>query len=176
MRWIFNVIKALLLLLVVLAGLAFLLPDHRQVERSREIAASPERIWSLIAEPRRWKAWSPWYAKDPAMTLRYSGADRGAGAEWHWDSPRQGRGHMRFDSADAPRRLAYTLVFEDLVTRATGEFRLEPVGQGTRVIWHLDAQLGHNPVMRWFGLALDGLLGRDFEAGLRHLEQVVTAR
>ena len=83
---------------------------------------------------------------------------------------------MRFDSADAPRRLAYTLVFEDIGIRATGEFRLEPVGQGTRVIWHLDAQLGHNPVMRWFGLALDGLLGRDFEAGLRHLEQVVTAR
>lgn len=176
MRWIFNVIKALLLLLVVLAAAAFLLPERRLVERSREIAAPPERIWPLIAEPRRWTAWSPWYAKDPAMTLTYDGTASGAGAQWRWDSASQGRGQMRFDSAEAPRRLGYTLVFEDMGTQATGEFRLEPAGAGTRVVWMLDSQLGHNPVMRWFGLALDRLVGPDFDAGLRRLESAALAR
>lgn len=175
MRWIINVIKALLLLLVVLAGVSFLLPEHRQVERSREIAAGPERIWPLIADPRRWEAWSPWFAKDPAMKLDYSGAASGAGAQWRWDSATQGRGSMRFDTAQPPQRLAYTLVFEDMGSTATGEFRLEPTGNTTRVVWTFDTHLGKNPVMRWFGLVMDRMVGADFESGLVRLEQAAKA-
>ena len=57
MRWLLNVFKALVLLVVLLAGVALLLPDRRTVERSREIAAPAARFWPLIAAPRQWPAW-----------------------------------------------------------------------------------------------------------------------
>ena len=57
---------------------------------------------------------------------------------------------------------------------ATGHFHLEPVGAGTRVTWVFDAHLGLNPFMRWSGLALDSMVGRDFEAGLDRLAALVT--
>jgi uncharacterized protein YndB with AHSA1/START domain len=176
MRWIVNVIKALALLLVILIAVSFLLPAQRMVERSRQIAAPPERIWPLIADPRRWNGWSPWLAKDPATKLSYAGAASGAGAEWAWESATQGQGHMRFDSAQAPRHLAYTLVFDDMGLSNTGEFRLEPVPGGTRVVWNIESRFGFNPLMRWFGLALDRMVGPDFETGLARLETAALAR
>jgi uncharacterized protein YndB with AHSA1/START domain len=178
MRWLLNVVKALVLLLAVLAGVALLLPDRRTVERSREIAAPAARIWPLIATPRQWPGWSPWLARDPAMTLRYAGADSGAGAEWSWQSATQGSGHMRFDRAEPPTRLAYTLVFEDMGSTATGEFVLEPLDQGarTRVTWRLESVFGRNLPLRGFGLLLDRVVGADFENGLARLEARATPR
>jgi uncharacterized protein YndB with AHSA1/START domain len=121
-------------------------------------------------------------AKDPATTLSYSGAESGAGAEWSWQSATQGRGRMRFDRADPPQRLAYTLVFEDMGATSTGEFVLEPIADasgrvtGTRVTWRLESVFGRNLPMRGFGLVLDRVVGPDFESGLARLDAQVTAR
>lgn len=169
MRWLINVLKALLVLVALLSLLAYALPERRQIERSRVVAASAERIWPLIIESRRWAAWSPWYAKDPAMTLSYSGPASGAGAQWSWASASQGRGTLRFESAEPLRRLSYSLVFEDMGSMASGDIRLEPVTNGTRVVWTFETRLGSNPLLRWFGLVLDGMLGADFEVGLAKL-------
>lgn len=153
---------------------AYLLPASKHVERSREIAVPPERLWPLIAEPRQWAGWQPWYARDPAMKLSYSGAESGAGAQWAWDSATEGRGRMAFEHAEAPRLLHFRLEFVDMGSVATGHFRLEPVGAGTRVTWAFDTHLGLNPLMRWSGLVLDSMVGRDFEAGLDRLAALVT--
>jgi hypothetical protein len=48
------------------------------------------------------------------------------------------------------------------------------VGAGTRVTWAFDTQLGLNPLMRWSGLVLDSMVGRDFEAGLDRMAALVT--
>jgi uncharacterized protein YndB with AHSA1/START domain len=174
MRWFINVLKALGVLLLLLLVVAYLLPDHRTVSRSREIAATPEQIWPQVVDPRRWSAWSPWYAKDPAMKMSYTGPASGAGAQWSWESSTQGQGSMRFERAEAPRLLAYSLRFEDMDSTATGEIRLEPTGSGsTRVEWTFETRLGANPLMRWFGIGLDTMVGKDFEVGLARLAQVV---
>lgn len=171
---VLKLVKWLLLVLLALALAAFALPGAKHVERSREIAVPPERIWPLIAEPRQWHGWQPWYAKDPAMRITYSGADSGAGAQWSWESDTQGNGRMTFEHAEAPRLLHYRLEFVDMGSTATGQFRLEPAGAGTKVTWVFDTQLGMNPVMRWFGLALDTMVGADFESGLDRLAKVAT--
>jgi uncharacterized protein YndB with AHSA1/START domain len=163
---IFQWFVALVLLLVVIA---FLLPNQYHVERSKEIAAPPDKVWSLIAAPKAWNAWSPWYAKDPAMTMTYSGTDSGAGAAWAWNSKTQGRGSMRFLTADAPKLLTYDMKFEDMGSTATGDFKLEPTASGTKVTWGFDTAMGSNPLMRWFGLFLDKMVGGDFEAGLEKM-------
>ncbi len=172
MRGLKDLLKALVALGVLLAGVGLLLPRYRHVERSAELAASRERIWPLVEQTRRWSEWSPWYAKDPAMKLSYAGPASGAGAEWSWDSDSQGRGRMRFEQVDAPRRLAYRLDFETMGSTATGDLTLEPRGTGTHVTWRFDTDLGLNPLSRWFGLGLDRMVGRDFERGLAKLGEL----
>lgn len=172
MRWLINVSKALAVLLLAGAVLAFLLPEHRVVSRSRDIELPIERIWPLLAQTRRWVEWSPWFAKDPGMKLSYSGPDSGPGAAWHWESSTQGKGNMQFERVEPRRLIAYRLTFDDMASTAVGELRLVPISAAvTRVEWTFETHLGHNPLLRWFGIGLDTMVGKDFDAGLARLAQ-----
>jgi len=173
MRWFLNVLKALGVLVLLLVLVAYVLPERRSVKRSRDIALPAAQIWPYVVEPRRWQAWSPWIERDPAMRQRFSGPASGVGAQWSWDSSTQGQGSLRFERVEAPRLLAYALRLEDVGTTAQGEIWLTPLGEtSTRVEWSFDVRLGSNPLMRWFGLGLDAMVGRDFDTGLTRLATV----
>lgn len=176
MRWFLNLTKALLVLVALLAVIGLLLPGQRQVVRSVEVKATPAEVWPWIAEPRKWASWSPWLAKDPQTRMQYEGPISGEGAGWTWSSQSQGRGHMRFVKAQAPQQLGFEMVFEDTGMKATGDFTLTAVGERTQVQWRMDANLGLNPLARWFGLGLDALVGPDFEAGLASLANQVPSQ
>ena len=49
---------------------------------------------------------------------------------------------------------------------------LEPAGAGTKVTWGLDTDLGFNPIARYFGMMMDGMVGPDYEKGLARLKAV----
>jgi uncharacterized protein YndB with AHSA1/START domain len=169
MRWAVNLLKAMLAVLVLLTLGAYVLPDRLLVERQRVIAVSADRLWPLIAQPRQWPRWSPWHARDPSMSVSYAGAESGAGAAWSWRSATQGQGRVRFDSAQMPARLVYTLTFDDAGPVTTGEFRLESVAGGTRVTWGIEARTGHHPMLRWLMLLAERGLASDLDAGLERL-------
>lgn len=173
MRALANLFKAVLFVAVLLTAVAYLLPRQVEVVRQAQIAAAPARIWPWLAEPRRWPAWSPWQAREPDLVPQYSGPASGVGAGWSWRSASQGQGHMVFTAATPPQRLAFQLTFDDMGSTAEGAFVLEPVGADTRVTWRMRSDLGLNPLSRWFGLAMDRLVGRDFETGLARLAEQV---
>lgn len=161
--------------LVLTAG-SLLLPGEFHVERRLQVAATPEQVYEQIADPRRWKAWSVWNRRDPAMQITYEGPPSGAGAVWSWRSASEGDGRMSFTAAEPARRLAYDLYFPDFGTTSRGELRLAPVGGGTEVTWVMDGNMGRNPMFRWIALFADRMVGSDFEAGLANLKAVVEKR
>lgn len=171
MRWVRRILIGVLAVVVVLAGIGLLLPRVQHVERSRSIAAPADRLFALVAAPRQWNAWSPWAARDPAMRIDYRGPQAGAGAGWSWQSATEGSGSMAITAAEPPSRIAYRIEFADMGSSADGAFRFAPEGGGTRVTWSFDADMGWNPLSRWFGLMLDRWVGADFEAGLAGLER-----
>ncbi|MGE0723143.1 MAG: SRPBCC family protein, partial [Alphaproteobacteria bacterium] len=92
--------------------IAAMRPDHFRIQRAALIAAPPERIFPLIADFRRWPAWSPWEKKDPAMKRSFAGPDRGVGAAYAWDGDKNvGTGRMEIIEAAAPSRVALKLDF-----------------------------------------------------------------
>jgi hypothetical protein len=97
---------------------------------------------------------------------------QGAGAAWAWTSKTQGNGQMQLTAAEPVRRVAYTLQIDDFAP-ANGELRLEPEAGGTRVVWHMQGDMGGNPIARWFGLFMDKMIGPDFEGGLANIKQLV---
>ena len=54
--------------------------------------------------------------------------------------------------------------------RANGTLKLEPEGAGTKVTWSFAGEAGRNPMMRYMGLMMDGMVGQDFEVGLANLK------
>lgn len=173
MKWFGRIALALIAVIGLLLAVGMLLPSGFKVQRSVEMAATPDRIYPLIADPREWKRWSVWNRRDPAMTMQYSGAPSGAGARWVWKSASEGNGEMEFTTAVANERVDYALTFPDMGMRSSGQLRLETAGAGTRVTWTNEGDMGASPVNRYFGVFMDRLVGPDFEGGLKNLKVLV---
>jgi uncharacterized protein YndB with AHSA1/START domain len=172
-----TLLKTLFALVAVL-GLALtasslLLSGEFHVERKLTVNATPDRVYEQLADPRRWKAWSVWNQRDPAMQITYEGPPSGTGAVWAWRSASEGDGRMSFTAAEPGRRLAYDLYFPDFGTTSKGELRLAAAAGGTEVTWVMDGNMGRNPMLRWVALFADGMVGKDFEAGLANLKALV---
>lgn len=154
---------------VLLVG-GMLISSKYKVQRSVSIKAAPDKVYALVANPKMWKQWSVWNQRDPGMTIEYSGPESGPGAVWAWKSKSEGDGKMTFTAAEPPKRVGYDLFFPDFESTSTGEFRFEPQGDTTQVTWVMDGDMGKNPLMRWFALFMDGMIGKDFEGGLANLK------
>ena len=168
---ILVVVLVLVVVLLAMLGLAATRPGQFRIQRSASIKAPPERILPLIADFRRWGAWSPYEKLDPAMQRTLSGAPEGKGAVYEWSgNGKAGKGRMEILDA-APERVLIKLDFlKPFEAHNTAEFALRPAGGGTEVTW---AMYGPTPfISRVMGLVfnLDAMVGRDFEAGLASLK------
>lgn len=167
LKWLLIVVLALLGLLVV-GG--YLISPKFTVTRSIMVQAPPDKVYPLVASPRHWKQWSVWNRRDPSMQIEYSGPESGVGARWSWRSKSEGDGTMTFTAAEPPRRVAYELYFPDFGTTSAGDLAFTPEGSATKVTWTMNGDMGGNPIFRWMTLAADGMVGKDFEAGLANLK------
>lgn len=173
LKWLGLVVGVLAVVLV--AG-GFLLSPRFSVSRSALIKAPADEVYALVASPRQWKTWSVWTRRDPAMQIDYAGPDSGAGARWSWKSRSEGDGRMTFTAAEPNRRVVYELYFPDFGTTSSGAFSFVPQDGGTRVTWSMEGDFGRNPLMRWFALFADKMVGADFEGGLANLKALAEQR
>ncbi len=167
LKWMLFAVLGLAAVLL-LGGL--MLSPRFTVVRSASIAAPPEKVYALVADPRRWKDWGVWSRRDPGMKITYTGPPQGAGAAWAWQSPSEGDGKMTFTAADPGKRVAYDLYFPDFGTTSRGDLSFAPDGGGTRVTWTMNGDMGGNPLFRWMALFMDKLVGKDFDGGLTNLK------
>lgn len=167
LKWL--VISVLLLAAVLVLG-GMLLSPKFTVSRSVSINAPAAKIYPMVADPRGWKAWSVWNRRDPLMQVTYSGAPSGTGAAWAWHSEKEGDGKMTFTAAEPNQRVAYDLYFPDFGTTSAGALTFAAEGSATRVTWTMNGDMGSNPLFHWIALFADGMVGKDFEAGLKNLK------
>jgi uncharacterized protein YndB with AHSA1/START domain len=171
MRVLGRLVVAVVLLAAVLAGIGFLLPREVVVTRSVTVDAPPAAVYPLVASLRRFVEWSPWQAMDPGMTQTFEGPEAGVGARMTWasENPQVGAGTQEIVAVEPDARVDYRLSFDGMAESAAS-FVLRPEAAGTRVDWQMRADMGMNPVGRWFGLMMDRWVGADFERGLAALK------
>lgn len=173
-----SVLKALLavvlLLVATLLAAAFLLPSSTHVERTITIARPPAEVFTMLNSYRRFNEWSPWHARDPGTVYDYEGPAEGVGAGMGWSSEQSdvGKGRQTIVESVPNEKIVTRLEFEGQGD-AVATFTLAPVDAGTRVVWALDTEHGHNPISRGFGLMLDRWVGADYEQGLAKLKTVM---
>lgn len=170
MKILKRLLIAIGLLIAVLVAIAFTLPSQFNVARSVTINAPAEKIYPLVATTGQWKNWSVWNRRDPNMKIDYAGPQSGLGAKWSWESKSEGSGEMEFTAAEPNKLLGYRLLFKDFNTTSNGTLKLEPEGAGTKVTWSFAGEAIRNPMMRYMGLMMDGMVGQDFEVGLANLK------
>ncbi len=182
MRLFTRLVSLLLVLVLLLAGIAFVLPDRVHVERSITIARPKSQIHLLLTSLRRFNEWSPWFARDPAANYTFTGPDSGVGATLAWVSRRNdvGSGSQAIVAVVPDESVTLDLDF-GVRGKSVARFDLRTESGETRVTWnldsdlplHLDQRFGWNAVGRYMGLFMDRLVGADFERGLSNLKQIV---
>ena len=104
------------------------------------------------------------------MKIDYGGPEFGIGAKWSWESKSEGGGKMEFTAAEPNQLLGYRLLFKEFDTTSNGTLKLEPEGTGTKVMLSFVGEAGNNPMMRYMGPMMDGIIGKDFVKGLANLK------
>jgi len=167
-------IGAAVLIVLLLLGAALKAPTFR-VQRSIRIAAPPERVYPLVADFRRWRAWSPWEELDPDLRRVYGGAEEGRGATYAWDGNKQaGAGRMEITEAAPPYAVGIDLRFtRPFPAHNAIELRLTPEAGSTETTWTMHGD--HPYLMRLMTMffSMDKLVGGDFEKGLARLKAEV---
>lgn len=101
-------------------------------EVTREIAAAPEKVWSLVSDVTRMAEWSPvivrceWIggASGPEVGARFVGHNRQMGARWSRECV--------ITACDPGRELAFETLFRGAPS-TRWRYRLEPSDGGTTV-------------------------------------------
>jgi len=170
-----NLVVGLVILLVVLLVIAFMLPSNVQVSRSIVINSSPSNIFGVVDGFRQFDRWSPWAAKDPGMKVQISGALYGVGAHYEWSGNKTvGSGSQEIIESTPYSEVKIRVLFGGFDQPNIAVFSLEPAAvQGTKVTWALHANLGANPIWRYFGLMMDRTVGADYKRGLADLKTFI---
>ena len=158
--------------IVAVLGYAATKPDRFRIARSIVIKAPPEKIYALLEDFHRWRAWSPYEKLDPAMTRTYGGPASGLGSTYVWSGAgKAGAGRMEIVEADAPSKLVTSLDFtKPIEAHNTAIFTLVPEGDATRVTWAMEGPSPYLFKVMDVIFNMDRMAGKDFEAGLASLK------
>lgn len=168
------VFVVLVALVLVLLGVAATRPPTFRIVRTIDVGVPPERVFPHVADFEKWRAWSPWEKKDPALERTLSGAPHGKGARYAWRGNKQvGEGSMEITEAAAPSRLTVRLDFtKPFEAHNVADFTFERHGEVTRVEWAMTGPASFGYKLMDVVLNFDRLVGRDFAEGLKNLKAV----
>jgi uncharacterized protein YndB with AHSA1/START domain len=174
----FNLVAVIVALPIAgLLAFAATRPNTFRVQRRARIAAEPEAIFALIADLRRWEAWSPYEKMDPGMERTFSGAESGKGAAYEWSGNRNaGAGRMEIMDAVPHSKVVIQLDFmRPFKSSNVAEFTLEPDGDATVVTWALDGPSPYISKLVGVFINMDRMIGQQFEEGLEALKATAEA-
>lgn len=165
----FRLIFILILLLII--GSIFL-PSTYQVKRSLVINASGDQIFEKVNNLKNWPTWTAWTKERfPDMEIGFQGPESGVGAIYHWQGNSVGKGSLEIIKAEPGQGIWYDLKFGEENKISHGSITLEQTPEGVKVSWQDSGTFGGNPFNKYFGLAMDKMMGPDFEMGLNSLKK-----
>lgn len=169
MKFLKNLLVFLIALLVVAAVVGFFLPTNYELERSIRVDASPDEIYALVGDLKRWEDWTPWKKSDPTLVVTLGEKTRGVGASQSWKGD-SGEGALTFTKADPASGVAYDMSMNEGKYKSTGAVSWSKEGSGTKVTWSMQGDVPMPVLGGYFALMMDSMVGGMFEEGLETLK------
>lgn len=149
-------------------------PANYVVERSIDIKAPAEVVYTEVSDFKRWDAWSPWAKLDPNIKKTFAGEAGAIDSSYSWEGNSEvGKGKMTVIKAEAPTSISQRLEFiEPMKSMATTTHTIKPAAEGVTVTWSMEGDNGF--MAKMFGLFMDieTMIGADYEKGLASLKLV----
>lgn len=164
------VLGGVAVLMAVFLVVGFVLPTEWTASADALVDAPPEALMELVDSPEGWRVWTAW----PDSGLTRSGPARGAGSGISWSDRELGRGAFTIGDVRPGAEVRYSVEVEgaaNTVMTTTGVIRMTPEGPGTRVHWDESGDLGRNPLMGWWALAMERAQSTEMAKSLDRLSQ-----
>ena len=164
--------------ITLLMGFGFTLPGQAHVERDIVISASATDVFPYISHFEEWNNWSPWAKVDPNADFVLTGSGVDQRMEWASDNPDVGQGSQEVTTLESPTLMKTHLNFEGQGI-ADASFHLQEQDGKTLVTWSLDSDMSEKtplllkPITNYFAVMMDGMIGPQYEIGLRNLKNLV---
>ena len=160
-----SIIGVILLLVII----GFFLPSTSHIERTMLIHASPEVVFDQVNTLKNWEKWSPWREMDPEVETVYGDIPSGPGAYYTWKGPNSGEGKLTITEIEATSSIKSDLDFGEMGS-AKCDYYFEPTDGGTNMTWKFESELGGNPISRWVGMLMKGMLEDQFDSGMKKID------
>ena len=169
-------IAVLVLIIAVIAFVATRPTDFR-VQRSAQIDAPADVVFSIINDLHQWGRWSPYDKRDPNMKKTFGGPSAGLGANYAWNGNNQvGEGRLIILESKPGELVTMRLEFSrPFKANNQVNFKIVPSDGGTRVSWIMDGKYNFITKLMSAIMDMDKMAGTDFEHGLANLNTVAQA-
>lgn len=165
-------ILLIILLLAIAAAVIWLAkqPAELNVERSRVINASPEKLCDVVCDFETWPQWSSWLMHEPDTKLEYSDDYKNKGGWYTWDGKLVGAGKLtHLDKVPLKSILQKIEFFRPMRSKGDVYWKFDPVENGTQVTWGMRSKLPF--LFRWLGPMIAEGVNKDYDIGLGKLAQ-----
>ena len=157
-------------ILVLILIIPVFLSSKTTVTRSAMINAPADSIYQYIANFDKFTQWSPWYEMEPTAAVTIEG--NGLNSKYSWAGEKTGKGSMTIINLEPNKSVDIKLQFtEPFQSLASTKWMLEPSSSSTKITWEMSQDLSY--MMRYMGLTMDGMVGKDFEKGLSNLKNKI---
>jgi uncharacterized protein YndB with AHSA1/START domain len=170
--WATKVLAAGALVLVAILTVGWLLPTRWVAEATVLVPAPREAIFRYLDSPEGWRDWTTW----PESGLERQGPARGEGAKLSWNDLDLGSGSFTLTTVREPETVEYRVEINAGGMYTDGSITLEDEPGGVRVTWRESGDLGeNNPLMGYWGLAMERAQSEELAKGLDRLATLATA-
>jgi carbon monoxide dehydrogenase subunit G len=166
-----KILTALGVIVVLLLVIPAVLSSKIRINRSIEIQSSPAAVHAFLADLNQYPKWNPFSENDPGSTAHVTGT--GVGSVLTWKGDKTGEGKMTITEIQPSQSVKLKLEFyTPMAGEALVAWKTETIDANkTRMTWSMDEDLPY--LQRYFGLMMDGALGRAFERGLGNLKKQI---
>lgn len=142
------------------------------VERSIEIAASPETVYDKVVDYKTWTSWSPWLCSEPTAKVTVSENSNSVGSTYAWEGQIVGSGEIEHVKLEADRRIDDEIRFlKPFKSQSNVAFDIERTGNGTKLTWVMDGSLPW--FMFWMKSMMQTFISMDYDRGLKMLKEYI---
>lgn len=169
-------LKILLIIVGILVAAFFIaaliIPKDYAVERTVQIKASHDVVFSQTSDLEALYAWSPWAKKDTAMEYYFEGEAGVVGQKYFWKGNEEvGEGHQEIISISENLIESKLVFLTPMEAIGMSNIKLEDGEDGMiSVTWgYYDTTSFPSNV---FNLMMDAMMGADFQQGLNELKEI----
>lgn len=174
---IFEMLIALLIVLLIAVTVGVLLPSHGHVERSIEVASPLRQVFDSVNTFRRYPQWSGLRNLDPNVKMTLLGPEAGPRAKVTWTStsPKVGDGSMTILSNEQDSEVKIGLDNDWSGTDKTYTVSLIPAEnrKTLKIMIAYDADYGWNLLWRYAGLYINGVPATVIQSSLNNLSAML---